>query len=323
KTRVIKLFSKIVSFITNIFKTKTNWVTISLSVIVLGVFIFLVTFNNVYTKTYEIERFNRAKETIRSPITIENEQETQRKTREISNSVQDRYVISDEITEERINYINEIFEALDKLDEEIENTDNSSQDSKQDDSNDKEDNKDLSDITTQEKLHHLKQILSQEITENINDSVLMNFIEISPEEREEGKEVFLTSLTDVFEKGVRTENIKSAITEVKDTIKYSTMNDELKSGLNNLTDFAIVENSFFDAEKTAEARKEAESNVEPVVIRAGEIIVREGQTITNEKYEELNLVGLLNKERNIYPIVGLFLLIVLFTFVVFNEMFLL
>ena len=317
------MFSKIVSFITNIFKTKTNWVTISLSVIVLGVFIFLVTFNNVYTKTYEIERFNRAKETIRSPITIENEQETQRKTREISNSVQDRYVISDEITEERINYINEIFEALDKLDEEIENTDNSSQDSKQDDSNDKEDNKDLSDITTQEKLHHLKQILSQEITENINDSVLMNFIEISPEEREEGKEVFLTSLTDVFEKGVRTENIKSAITEVKDTIKYSTMNDELKSGLNNLTDFAIVENSFFDAEKTAEARKEAESNVEPVVIRAGEIIVREGQTITNEKYEELNLVGLLNKERNIYPIVGLFLLIVLFTFVVFNEMFLL
>src|SRR5699024_4954581 len=73
----------------------------------------------------------------------------------------------------------------------------------------------------------------------------------------------------------------------------------------------------------AEARREAESNVEPVVIRAGEIIVREGQTITNEKYEELKLVGLLNQERNIYPIVGLILLIVLFAFVVFNEMFLL
>src|SRR5699024_3224478 len=209
----------------------------------------------------------------------------------------------------------------------MESTDNSSQDSEQDsskdDSKNKEDNKDLSDITTQEKLHHLKQILSQEITENINDSVLMNFIKISPEEREEGKKVFLASLTDVFENGVRTENMKSTITEVKDTIKYSTMNDQLKSGLNNLTDFAIVENSFFDAEKTAEARREAESNVEPVVIRAGEIIVREGQTITNEKYEELKLVGLLNKECNIYSIVGLILLIVLFAFVVFNEMFLL
>src|SRR5699024_6901583 len=134
----------------------------------------------------------------------------------------------------------------------------------------------------QEILHHLKQILSQEITENINDSVLMNFIKISPEEREEGKKVFLASLTDVFENGVRTENMKSTITEVKDTIKYSTMNDQLKSGLNNLTDFAIVENSFFDVVKTAEARREEESNVVPVVIRACAIILRDGKTIFKE-----------------------------------------
>ena len=37
-----------------------------------------------------------------------------------------------------------------------------------------------------------------------------------------------------------------------------------------------------------EARKEAASNVNPVMIQAGEIIVREGQTITNEIYEKLN-----------------------------------
>lgn len=305
------MFSKVSNILLNFFKKNSKWLTMGLSVLVLGVFIFLITFNNVASKTYDIERFNRAKETIRSPITIENEQETKRKTREISQSVEDRYDISEEMTEERLEYIDEIFEALNKLDEELEETE------------DKEDKEDSPRVTTQDKLNHLKQILSQEITENINDSVFMNLIEIQAKERNEGKKVFLNSLTDIFEEGVRTENIKSATTEVKDTIKYSTLDEELKPALDALADFAIVENSFFDVEKTAQARKDAESNVEPVVIRAGEIIVREGQTITNEKYEELKLVGLLNDESNIYPVIGLALLIGLLLFVVVNEMLLL
>lgn len=319
------MFSKIGQHIMKLFKSKTKWMTISTSILVLGIFIFLVTFNNVYTKTYDIERFNRAKETIRSPITIENEQETQRKTREISQAVRDRFNISDEITEERIEYVNEIFEALDKLDEEMKKAD---EEDEADEDNvlatesdeDKLDAEQLDDFSMQEKLYHLKQILSQEITENINDSVLMNFIEVPSTEREKGQKIILESLTNVFGQGVRTENIKSATTEVKDVIKYSALDKQLKTGLNSLAEFAIVENSFFDVEQTAEARREAESNVDPVMIRAGEVIVREGQTITNEKYEELNLVGLLNKERNIFPIVGLSLLIILFMFVLMNEL---
>src|SRR5690625_381497 len=100
-------------------KSKSNWFVISLDVLLLGIFFFLMTFNNVYTKTYDIERINRAKETIRSPITIENEQETERKTRKTSQAVQDRYDISTEITDERIKYVEEIFEALDKMEDEI------------------------------------------------------------------------------------------------------------------------------------------------------------------------------------------------------------
>src|SRR5690625_4647753 len=69
-----------------------------------------------------------------------------------------------------------------------------------------------------------------------------------------------------------------------------------------------------------EARKEAANNVQPVVIRSGDIIVREGQIITNEIYEELKLVGLLNNERNIYPIIGLAILILLIISVIAYEM---
>src|SRR5690625_2971509 len=95
----------------SIFEIRNKWMTIIVPVIILGIFFLLVTKNNVYLETYDIERFDRAKQTIHSPITIENEQETERKIRETVQAIEDRYTISEEITKERLQYIEEIFEA--------------------------------------------------------------------------------------------------------------------------------------------------------------------------------------------------------------------
>ena len=81
-----------------------------------------------------------------------------------------------------------------------------------------------------------------------------------------------------------------------------------------------MENSFFDVELTSEARKEAASNVNPVMIQAGEIIVREGQVITNDIYAKLELVGVLDQQANLFPIIGLVLLILLLCLVIAHEM---
>ncbi len=137
---------------------------------VLGIFLLFVTLNNVYTKTYDIKRFNTAKETIRSPITIENEQETERKTREAVQSVKDRFDISKEITNQRIQFIEEIFEAINT----IEKTEAKKKN-------------DEASLTHQEKLQQLKQILSPEITEQINDSVFAYLLELDEKERNKGK----------------------------------------------------------------------------------------------------------------------------------------
>lgn len=56
------------------------------------------------------------------------------------------------------------------------------------------------------------------------------------------------------------------------------------------------------------------------MIRAGEVIVREGQTITNEIYEKLDLVGLLDEQSNIYPVIGLALLIIMICSFITIEM---
>src|SRR5699024_5426055 len=279
------IFTKIIQ---SLRKIETRWITIFLPVLLLGIFFFCITLNNVYTETYDIDRFNKAKETIRSPITIENEEETKRKTQETYQSVEDRYTIQEEITKEQVSYVSEIFDAITKLEEE---------ESKEKD----EENK----PSSQEKVQHLKQILSSDITETVNDGILFELIGIPESERKKGEALLVPSIKESMEKGVRQENKQSALTEVKQDIKYSQLSDDMKNVLNEISEFAVIENSFFDLDKTNEARKEAAGSVEPVIIRAGDVIVREGQTITNEIYENLKVVGLLNKERSIFPVLGL------------------
>lgn len=294
-------------FLTPFLNINKKWLTIILPMFLLGVFFFFLTFKNVHTPTYDIERFNRAKETIRSPITIENQAETERKMHETVQSVEDRYDISEKITEERVEYIEEIFDAILKIEEQ------EAEDRETEEKNDK------NLLTDKEKIQRLKQILSPEITEALSDTVFERLIELSAKERETGKDLLIHPLRDILNNGVRTENIKSSTEQLKQIINYTNLNENLKLVLNDLSEFAIVANSFFDSEATENARKEAASNVEAVVIRAGEIIVREEQIITNEIYEELKLAGLLNKERNIYPLVGLIIFIILIMSIISYE----
>src|SRR5699024_4082635 len=112
-------------------------------------------------------------------------------------------------------------------------------------------------------------------------------------------DLFIKAIEATLEDGVRTENIQSAKEEVNSTIRYSSLSDDMQEVLHELVDFSIIENSFFDVEETMDKRNEAASSVNPVVIQSGEIVVREGQVITKEMYDDLKLVGLLDNEMNL------------------------
>src|SRR5690625_247475 len=266
---------------------------------------------NVYSPTYDVDRFDRAKETIRSPITIENEVETERKMRETILAVSDRYTVVEEVTKERLSYIEEIFEAVDTL------TDTEKKTNKEEEKEEKNEEQNLSyeNIVAQ-----LQEVLSKEITDEVDDLVFLQLLRLDEKDRKDGRNLFINVTEKVLTNGVRIENIQSAQEEIKDTIKYSNLNSDVKEVLNELIPFAIVENSFFDVEKTMEARNEAANNVEPVVIHSGDIIVREGQIITNEIYEDLKLTGLLDQSRQILPGIGLAIFIFLIISIIGYEM---
>lgn len=268
-----------------------------------SIFFFFISLNNVYTETYDLQRFATANTTIRSPVTIENEAETERKTREAVQQIGDRYSISEQVNNERIGYSEEIFDAVLALDEEEEEAGTEEET--------ENNGEEAAKLTAEEKIDRLRQVLSEDIVLEVSADAFRTLINQPTEEVEKAQKLFIASVEEVMDNGVRTENLETAKVNVQEEIKYSELDPVLKDVLIEFSNFIVTENSFFDLEATNEARKIAASNVDPEMIKAGEIIVSEGQVITNEIYEQLRLVGLLDGERNFYPVIGLILLLII------------
>lgn len=307
----MKLLQQWMNKLFSLFNSKSKWIAVFLPILLLGIFFYLLSMSNIFTQTYDIERFSRAKQTVRSPITIENEVETERMMRETVSDVGDRYAIVENVTEEQISYLEELFDAIDSFEDRkpIQN---------EEDDEETSDNETLSD---EEVVLELEELLSDDITEDIDHVVLMQLLQLDKKERNQGKETFIQTAEKILSKGVRIENIDSAKEELDSTVKFSSLADDVKDALHQLVDFTIEENSFYDVEKTTEARREAANKVEPVVIQSGDIIVREGQIVTNEIYEDLQLVGLLNKTKSVYPGIGLGIVIFFITSLMGYELY--
>lgn len=297
-----KFISKLNKWLNN----RTGFTLIILAMIVQSIFFFFITLNNVYTETYDLQRFTTASSTIRSPITIENQAETERKTRESVQEVGDRYSTSEQVNNERFGYSEEIFDAVVALNDTEEDEENNQESEAANEANDEGEL-----TTTDEKVERLRQALSEEIVLEVDASIFRTLLNEPVDEVEEAGERFINVVQDVMEDGVRTENLQTARAIVEDEIKYSSFSMEIKDALLQLTPFIVTENAFFDLEATNEARKTAASNVDPVIIKAGEVLVSEGQVISNEIYEQLGLVGLLDGNRNFYPVIGLIILILI------------
>src|SRR5699024_9041692 len=162
-----------------------------------------------------------------------------------------------DITEDQIDYIDEIFDAINSLTKDN-NKSTSEKDTKDDSKNDTDDK-----LSNEEIVSKLDDILSDEITNNINDVVFMQLVGLDSDEREK---IITNTLQKGRDNGVRIENISSTKEEVQSSIKYATLDQETKDALEELVDFAVVENSIFDVEKTMQARNDAAKDVNPVII---------------------------------------------------------
>lgn len=274
--------------------------------ILLGVILYFAMLSNVKTEKLHIEEFSIAEETIRSPVTVTDKESTERKRQEAEAQVSDVYVLKKEIGENRVDLITSIFDAAIEV---IRETEKETKSDVEQAGEDEADNAGEL-VTAEAKVEMLKEKLPDDITKDISDAAFLSLVTSSRDKLTIAKDVTVTAINNVMKNRIPADEVENGKKRVEDELSYANISGDLKNAAIELGRYGIMQNEFFDPEKTQELKKQARESVEPVKILQGQIIVEENQLINREIYRQLELVGLLDHDHSFMPFAGLLLTII-------------
>ncbi|MEK4442473.1 MULTISPECIES: HD family phosphohydrolase [Niallia] len=275
--------------------------------VLLGVILFFTLYGNVKPEKLNVQLFSVADQTIRSPITVEDKESTEKKKEEAKNQVQDVYVVNKEIAQNRVDLISSIFDSVTEVNNDVEKQ----LEEKSKKAEEEEKNKEsIKEPSVDEKLELLKGKLTNEVTNEIMDRSLKSLIPYSEDQLEIAKDITVTAIHTVMNGKIPSDEVENAKKRVEDILKVNDgLTSDLKSASIDLGRFAIIQNEFYDPTATEEMRQQAVDGVEPIRVLQGQVLVEEGQLISREIHRQLELVGLLDSDNSIQPFIGLGLII--------------
>jgi cyclic-di-AMP phosphodiesterase PgpH len=275
--------------------------------VLIGVILFFTLYGNVKPEKLNVQLFSVADQTIRSPITVEDKESTEKKKEEAKNQVQDVYVVNKEIAQNRVDLISSIFDSVTEVNNEVEKDLEEKRKKAEEDDKDQESIKEPS---VDEKLELLKGKLTNEVTNGIMDRSLKSLIPYSEDQLEIAKDITVTAIHTVMNGKIPSDEVENAKKRVEDILKVNDgLTSDLKSASIDLGRFAIIQNEFYDPTATEDMRQQAVDSVEPIRVLQGQVLVEEGQLISREIHRQLELVGLLDSDNSIQPFIGLGIII--------------
>lgn len=275
--------------------------------VLIGVILFFTLYGNVKPEKLNVQLFSVADQTIRSPITVEDKESTEKKKEEVKNQVQDVYVVNKEIAQNRVDLISSIFDSVTEVNNEVEKELEEKKKKAEEEDKDKDSIKEPS---VDEKVELLKGKLTNEVTNEIMDRSLKSLIPYSEDQLEIAKDITVTAIHTVMNGKIPSDEVENAKKRVEDILKVNDgLTSDLKSASIDLGRFAIIQNEFYDPTATEEMRQQAVDSVEPIRVLQGQVLVEEGQLISREIHRQLELVGLLDSDNSIQPFIGLGLII--------------
>lgn len=113
------------------------------------------------------------------------------------------------------------------------------------------------------------------------------------------------------------ESINNAKKKAETEIDDLNLSADITAVLEKVIVGQLKPNFFYDEEKTEEKRKEVQKNTEKVLIKKNQIIVKEGEPVTEEQIQILNELGLLRDNTNrgfpfLYLVLAIFIVIILY-----------
>ncbi|MDQ0205541.1 HD family phosphohydrolase [Alkalicoccobacillus murimartini] len=264
-----------------------------------AVFLYFIMLGNVIPEQIDVHLSDVAEEDIRSPITIENRQATDRLRAEAVDNVEPNYVLKQDYAETQGGRVNDIFELIGQVKNEQEPTDEEA------------DSETSEEEDLEEKLATVNEALSSDTSQQLSDTTIRTLLETSDSQLVLAKEATSNTVFEVMSERIEANNLQEAKDNVDELINISTVSNKLRDAMVEVAQFAIIPNYVYDRDSTERLREEASESVEAVMIREGQLLVKQGDIIDNEIYAQLRLVGLLDESLNIYPYVGLAMFVVL------------
>ncbi|WP_144569200.1 HD family phosphohydrolase [Bacillus pseudomycoides] len=268
---------------------KLSWI----SYILLGAVLFFALMNNVKPEQLDVKMLSISKQTIHSPIKIEDKVTTDRKKREAAQKVEDQYTYRSEYKQNKVDIVNSVFLAIKEVEADTKAAGPDEQKK----------------ISAAERLEKLKKKLPTDLTKSLSDSVLLQFVNAEPGQLSLARDAMVTAINNIMSTHIKMNEENDARERFVNEIRNVNVNSDLKDALNVLGKYAIEANYFYDSTATKDRKKVAEDAVAPVYILQGQILVKEGDTITREVYDQLKLVGLLEQGNTFQPFVGLAIII--------------
>lgn len=271
--------------------------------IVLGVILFISMYGNVKPEKLDISLLTVAEKTIRSPATVEDKINTEKKRQEALDQVQDVYTLKKEYSSNQVDLITSIFDSASEVNDEIED------EVKKQKALEEDPIGIIEPPTIDEEVTMLKGKLTDRVIKDLSEHVFTALVQASTDEISIAKDLTVTAINNVMNKRISADDVENAKKSLEEELKFTTLNGDLKNAAIELGRYAVIQNEFYDPEATEELRKQAAESVEPVKILQGQIIIDEGKLIRQEEYRQLELVGLLDSKQSYKPSIGLIILI--------------
>ncbi len=290
---------------------KTSWAVRMLLFFFLGLGIYFLLLEHVVPKTYDLKENTISNMKIVAPMEVEDVDLTQRFRDEAVKSIKPIYVLDERITNNQLKVLDQIFRSVtetrlqqEKLElaarAEREALEGQAPSEALDEWEDK--------LPTQEEwISQLK----DSIPYQLSDETYRTLLKQSPESLAIIKTISRNIISAIMLEGVRLTGESQTQERVNQHLAGTELESRALQVIRELVLASIVPNIVFDEQATEQAKDKAIKAVKPIVIHKGDILVGEGEYITEETYRKLGVAGLLTHKPNYFPYLGLLLLVLL------------
>ena len=216
--------------------------------VLLGVYCCFIMFSNVKPEKINIQLFQPSEQTIRATKTVEDTYKTEQEKEEATKQVSDVYTLKKEYAQNKVDLISSIFDSALEVKKEAEEAIRKDETGK------------TIPVSAEDQLSLLKEKLTEDVSREIGDTVLTSLVNADEDELNITKDLTITAVNNVMSAKIAANDVENAKKRAEEELRYASISSELKSASVSLARNAIIQNYFFDREKTDGSKEKSSRN---------------------------------------------------------------